>query len=210
MFLLHPHRDPCRFLHLALAVKFWIERPPDVRTARPAVTPCCRRAAAPPGGPVLLHGHGTRERSVSGRIDPDGPSAFHPFRARRYRCVPCGKTCTVLPVDVLPRMHFSALSIALAFAFYGLEERSLRAVYEALNPTRIRGRDARGWDSLRRWLAIASVLFTDVRPSPKDFSSRQVAARAALTIASRRPAATAATAVASIPSLLALAVRHPP
>lgn len=107
-------------------------------------------------------------------------------------------------------MHFSALSIALAFAFYGLEERSLRAVYEALNPTKIRGRDARGWDSLRRWLAIASVLFTDVRPSPKDFSSRQVAARAALTIASRRPAATAATAVAAIPSLLALAVRHPP
>lgn len=147
---------------------------------------------------------------MSGRIDPDGPSAFHPFRARRYRCVPCGKTCTVLPVDVLPRMHFSALSIALAFAFYGLEERSLRAVYAALNPTRIRGRDARGWDSLRRWLAIASALFTDVRPSPKDFSSRQVAARAALTIASRRPAATAATAVASIPSLLALAVRHPP
>lgn len=104
-------------------------------------------------------------------------------------------------------MHFSALSIALAFAFYGIEERSLRDVYEALNPTTIRGRDARGWDSVRRWLAIATVLFTDVRPSPTDFSSRQVAARAAMTIASRRPAT---TAVASIPSLLALAVCHPP
>ncbi len=206
--LSHPHRDPCRFLHLALAVKFWIDQPPDVHAARPPITPCCQRAAAPPGGPILLHGHGTRERSVSGRIDPHGPVAFHHFRARRYRCVPCGRTCTVLPVDVLPHKHFSALTIALAFAFYGLEGRSLREVYEALNPTTIRGRDARGWDSVRRWLAIASALFTDVRPSPADFSSRQVAARAAMTIASRMPAATAA--VAAIPSLLALAVCHPP
>jgi len=145
---------------------------------------------------------------VSGRIDPHGLVAFHHFRARRFRCVPCGRTCTVLPADVLPHKHFSALSIALAFAFYGLEGRSLREVYDALNPTALRGANAQGWDSVRRWLAVASALFTDVRPSPADFTSRQVAARAAMTIASRVPAA--AATIAAIPSLLALAVCRPP
>ena len=109
---------------------------------------------------------------------------------------------------MLPHKHFSALSIALAFAFYGVDGHSLREVYDALNPATVRGRNARGWDSVLRWIAIASALFTDVRPSPTDFTSREIAARAAMTIASRMPAA--AAIVAAVPSLLALAVCHPP
>ena len=97
------------------------------------------------------------------------------------------------------------VTVALALAFYGALERSLRAVYEALNPTKIRGHGARGWDSVLRWVAIASALFADVRPSPADFTSRQVAARAAMTLAARVP-----DEARSIPSRVAAAARHPP
>jgi hypothetical protein len=104
---------------------------------------------------------------------------------RRYRCTACGATCTVVPADVLPRKHFGALSVALAMALYGALERSLREVYDALNPTRIRGHNARGWDSVLRWISLASTLFPEVRPSPPGFPSRLSAERAAMTLAAR-------------------------
>ncbi len=104
---------------------------------------------------------------------------------RRYRCTACGATCTVVPVDVLPRKHFGALTIALAMALYGRLGEALARVYAALNPTRIRGHNARGWDSVLRWISLVSTLFPEVRPSPPDFTSRQSAERAAMTLAAR-------------------------
>ena len=133
----------------------------------------------------MLHGHGTRARTVRGVLAHDETPAFHEVRVRRYRCTACGATCTVVPVDVLPRKHFGALSVALAMALYGALERSLREVYDALNPTRIRGHNARGWDSVLRWISLASTLFPEVRPSPAGFTSRQSAERAAMTLAAR-------------------------
>jgi hypothetical protein len=124
---------------------------------------------------------------------------------RRYRCTACGATCTVVPADVLPRKHFGAVTIALAMAFYGALRRSLRELYERLNPTRIRGHDARGWDSVLRWIALASTLFPEVRAAPPEWSSRQIAERAAMTLASR-----VADQSRSIPSRVAHAVCHPP
>ena len=90
-----------------------------------------------------------------------------------------------MPVDVLPRKHFGALTIAIAMALYGKLREALARVYERLNPTRIRGHNARGWDSVLRWIALVSTLFPDVRPSPPGFTSRQSAERAAMTLAAR-------------------------
>ena len=162
-------------------------------------------ASAPPGGPLVLHGHGLRPRTVRGVLAPDEPPTFHELLVRRYRCTACGATCTVVPADVLPRKHFGALTIALAFALYGALRQSLEAVYGALNPTRIRNYGARGWDSVLRWLSVVSILFPDVRPSPPEWSSRRVAERAAMTLA-----ALVADESLPIPSRVARAVCHPP
>lgn len=67
-----------------------------------------------------------------------------------------------MPVDVLLRKHFGTVTIALAFILYGALRQSLDAVHRALNPSRVRVYGARGWDSLLRWLSVASTLFPDV------------------------------------------------
>lgn len=142
---------------------------------------------------------------MRGVLAPDEPATFHELFARRYRCTACDATSTVVPADVLPRKHFGAVTIALAFALYGALRQSLDTVYRALNPTRIRNYGARGWDSVLRWLSIASTLFPDVRPSPAEWSSRRVAERVAMTLAALVPDESL-----SIPSRVARAVCHPP
>jgi hypothetical protein len=206
--LVHPHRDTCRFLHLALAVKFWIDQPPDVHAARPPTTPCCGTASAPPGGPLLLHGHGTRERGVRGVLDHDGTPSIHQPLLRRYISTCCGVTCTVGPVDVLPYKRFGAVSIALALGFYGVRRESLQAVRARLNPIPQQGFDDDGWRAARRWIATVAALFTDVRAAPGDWTLRQVAERAAMTVASRVPAVLAS--VDELPAVIALAACRSP
>jgi hypothetical protein len=142
---------------------------------------------------------------VRGVLAPDGPPTFYEFLARRYRCTACDATSTVVPADVLPRKHFGAVTIALAFALYGALRQSLDAVYRALNPTRLRGYGARGWDSVLRWLSVAQALFPDVRPSPAEWSSRRVAERAAMTLAALVPDESL-----PIPVRVVRAVCHPP
>lgn len=179
--------------------------PPGVHDARPACCPSCGTASAPPGGPLGLHGHGTRERTVRGVLTPEEAPQFHTIHVRRYRCAHCGATCTVVPVDVVPRKHFGAVTIALALAWYGALQRSLQDVYVTLNPTKLRGDNARGWDSVLRWIGIVTALFPEVRESPAEWSSRQIAARAALTLAAK-----VRDESLPIPSRVALAVRHGP
>ncbi len=142
---------------------------------------------------------------MRGVLAPDEAPTFHDLLARRYLCTACDATSTVVPADVLPRKHFGAVTIALAFALYGALRQSLDAVYHALNPTRVRGYGARGWDSVLRWLSVASTLFPDVRPSPSEWSSRRVAERTAMTLA-----ALVADESLPIPSRVARAVCHPP
>jgi hypothetical protein len=199
------HRDSEGVLRFALVVKDWLAATPSVHDARPPVTPCCKRATAPPGAPLVLHGHGTRARTVRGVLAPDEPPAFHELRVRRYRCTACGATCTVVPADVLPRKHFGAVAIALAMALYGALRRSLREVYQRLNPARLRGHDARGWDAVLRWISLASALFPEVRAAPSEWSSRQVAERVAMTLAAR-----VLDESLPIPSRVARAACHPP
>ncbi len=195
-------RGTCRVLHLKIPVNFWIERTPDVHAARPTSTPCCGRAAAPPDGPLLLHGHGTRVRVVRGVLAHDGTPAFHEVLFRRYRSTCCGVTCTVAPADVIPYKRFGAVSIALVMAFFGVLGHSLATVRGRINPLPQQGFDDDGWRAARRWIATVTALFADVRPAPSDWTLRQVAERAAMTLASRLPAV-----AASIDELMALIAR---
>lgn len=202
------HRDTCRFFHFALPVKFWLVQPPDVHAARPATTPCCGLASAPPGGPLRLHGHGTRGRAVRGVLDHDGTPSVHQPRFRRYISTCCGVTCTVGPVDVLPYKRFGAVSVALALAYYGVLRESLQAVRARLNPVPQQGFDDDGWRAARRWIATVTALFTDVRPAPGDWTLRQVAERAAMTLVSRLPAI--AASIGELPALIARAACRSP
>jgi hypothetical protein len=147
-------------------------------------------------------------RTVSGRITPEGPTAYHTFVQRRFRCTRCRKTFTVRPIDVLPYKHFSALTIALSLGDYGVCRNTQHEICARYNPAKTRGANARGWRTLCRWIAIVSSLFTDVRPAPDAFTPRQIAERAAMTLASR--GTSDALTPDTLSSWLAWAVRHPP
>jgi len=89
--------------------------------------------------------------------------------------------------------------MALAFALYGVEGLSPAAVRGRVSPLRIVGTTAAaGWASLRRWsLAVrAGRLFPVVRALPAGATLRQVAARAATTLAACAPGGMPVTAAA--------------
>ncbi len=140
---------------------------------------------------------------MRGVLDHGGTPSIHRPLLRRYISTCCGVTCTVGPADVLPYKRFGAVSIALALAYYGVLRDSLQAVRARLNPIPQQGFDDDGWRAARRWIATVSALFTDVRPAPSDWTFRQVAERAAMTLAARLPAV-----AASIDELMALIARR--
>jgi hypothetical protein len=138
---------------------------------------------------VVLHGHGVRSRQVRGPATHEGPPTLRVTAVRRYLCTRCGATPTVTPSDILPRRLFSAPAIALALALFGVSEVALTDVRARISPWATVGATAAaGWVSLRRWVADvrAGRLFS-VRAVPETWTARQVAARAATTLAARAP-----------------------
>jgi hypothetical protein len=58
--------------------------------------------------------------------------------------------------------------------------------------------DSGRWITLRRWLvAVAQDRLFPVRPSPEDFTARQIAERAAMTLASFAPSHTYSASLAA-------------
>jgi hypothetical protein len=169
----------------AFGIKF-STTPPPVEVVRPAHCPNCGEPSLPVGGPVQLHGHGVRARQLRGPVAPTASPSTETCWVRRYICQVCQVGCTVVPPTALPRRLFSACAIALAFGLWGLERRPAAEVRFRVSPWRITGVAANGaWSSLRRWARAVrtGLLFKGVRPSPAAFSLRQVAARAASTLA---------------------------
>jgi hypothetical protein len=160
--------------------------PPPVGAVRPAHCPNCGEPSQPVGGPVQLHGHGVRVRQLRGPVTPTAAPSTETCWVRRFLCQLCEVGCTVGPATVLPRRLFSACAIALALGWWGLEQRPAAEVRSGVSPWSVVGEASYGgWSSLRRWARAvrAGRLFKGVRPSPNDFSLRQVAARAASTLA---------------------------
>ena len=74
----------------------------------------------PVGAPLVLHGHGTREREIRGPVAPGQPPVSVLVTVRRYQCQPCRVVLTVVPRSMLARRRYSAAAIAFALALWGL------------------------------------------------------------------------------------------
>lgn len=153
---------------------------------RPGRCPVCEAPSRPAGGNLGLHGHGLRERDQWGPIEFGDAPAVIGVLARRYRCLGCGTVIIVVPRGVVRRRLYSAGAIALALAAWAVSGQTSAAVRARVSPHRIIGPTAAsGWASLRRWARAvrAGRLFPVVRVSPESATLRQVAARAATTLA---------------------------
>lgn len=152
----------------------------------------CGAAGRPAGAALGLHGHGLRERHQWGPAEVGAVPGLIAVLARRFRCRPCGAVVTVVPRGVVRRRLYSASAIALALALYGVAGLSPAEVRRRVSPLRIVGTTAAaGWASLRRWSRAvrAGRLFPMVRALPTHATLRQVAARAATTLAAHAPGA---------------------
>lgn len=111
-------------------------------------------------------------------------------RVRRYLCR-CGATITVTPSETQSRRLYTASAVGAALALFGVERLGASAVRAATSTWQVVGAAAvTGWATLRRWIAAvrAGRLFGgSVRAAPPDFAVRQVAERAAMTLAALGP-----------------------
>jgi hypothetical protein len=169
-------------LQFPLDVKFWILTPPTVEECRPARCPGCGAASRVPGRPLVLVGHGLRERALRGATAPGSPDVTRTIAVRRFRCRNCGAVPTLVPRQVVARRHFSAGAIALALYLYG---KLALAADEVAQRIGLWGRGPSAVRTLRRWMRAVEGerLFRGVRGSPIGWSLRKRAERVAMTVA---------------------------
>jgi hypothetical protein len=176
----------------AIDVKTWMARTPSVEEVRPGQCPRCETASRPLGRRLGLWGHGLRDRQQRGPLEPRGQPVEVVIRARRFLCRPCGAVLLVVPSGVMAGRLFSAAAIGLALVLFGVGGLSMAATRTRVSPwQRVGATAAVSWLSLRRWARAArdGRLWACVRPSPVRFTARQVAERAARTLASLAPLA---------------------
>jgi transposase len=181
-----------RIVYAERDVKLWRAQLPTVDEVRPGRCLACEAPSRPAGGNLGLHGHGLRERDQWGPVELGDASAVVGLLARRYRCQSCGAVIVVLPRGVVRRRLYSAGAIAIALALWAVTGLAPAAVRARVSPHRIVGPTAAsGWASLRRWSRAvrAERLFPVVRALPAGATLRQVAARAATTLAAFAPVA---------------------
>lgn len=138
-----------------LGIKSWFEGVPACAVARPGTCPCCKAAAQPVGGRLVVVGHGLVERQVLGPQTAGGAAEAVVIKLRRYRCRACKAILVVGPRGLVPRRLYGAGAIALAFAAYGHGATSI-AVRAQTSPTRVVGGSAaERWPTLVRWIEAA-------------------------------------------------------
>lgn len=103
-------------------------------------------------GPVGLHGHGLRERTQLGPAGPGERPAHASLRLRRYACQRCGAIVVAAPRDLLPRLRYRAVAVALALALWAADGQAGHRVREQVSPLSSVGNEPmHGWRSLSRW-----------------------------------------------------------
>lgn len=170
-------------------VKIWVNEFPSVATARPAHCSCCGAASCPHGQPIVLRGHGVRQRQVRGPLEATGEPKLVVLSVRRYRCVGCGGITTVFPQGLARRQYYSASAIGLSLLLFGLEHQRVRQIRERVSPWRLSFESQARWTTLNRWLNAveAGRLFQEVRPAAPGCPARLRAQRAASTLLSFTP-----------------------
>jgi hypothetical protein len=120
---------------------------------------------------------------------------------RRYHCQACGAVILVVPRGVIARRLYSTRAIGFALALFGVLGKTVTEVRASVSPWRTVGPAAHGtWHTLRRWIrAIRErrLFALSVRRSPATFTARQVAERAAVTLAALAPVGLSERAVAA-------------
>lgn len=132
-----------------------------------------------------MQGHGKRSRQAWGPVGPHSPPELRKLDIRRYHCILCDATTTVVPSETLTKRLYTASAIAWSLALFGLLLLSPTAIRRLVSPWRIWGAaSAARWQTLQRWAGAAAGgrLFQCVRPMPEEWSARKVAARAASTL----------------------------
>jgi hypothetical protein len=91
---------------------------------------------------------------------------------------------TVVPREVVARRHFSAGAIGLALLVVGKLRAATSAVAARIG---LWGHGACAWRTVRRWLTAIEDgrLFHGIRSSPRGWSPRRRAERAAMTLVAR-------------------------
>jgi len=184
------YQSTLTIIHPSLCVNAWQARMPTGDEARPGCCPRCQAPSRPIGERIGLQGHGLRTRQLRGPLTPHAPPTTISIDVRRYGCQTCGAIITVIPRGMLPRRHFAGSAIAQALVRYGLANQSRREVRRHTSPWQIVGAAAQsGWATLGRWIGAIrrGALFPFVRASPATFTARQVAERAATTLAALAP-----------------------
>lgn len=172
-------------VHRELDVKDWLQRPPTVEAARPRSCADCGAAGRPVGGPVVLHGHGLRDRQVRGPLTVGGATTETVIGCRRYRCTWCGAVATVVPRGIEPRRHYGRAAICLALALWSLAGWKTIAVRRRLSTWSIS--TATSWRTLRRWASAAGAGAWPWCQAAAGLAPLAAAARAAQIAAGRAP-----------------------
>jgi hypothetical protein len=184
-------------VHSEVDVKKWAERLPSAQAVRPRCCSGCGAASCPHGQPVVLVGHGKRERQVRGPLWPGMKPGVLVLRVRRYRCRRCGAITTVLPRGLLARRYYSGGAIALGLLLLGVRGQSVQQVRSAVCAWPVSFESPGQWNTVSKWLqAICEKrLYPQVRPWPPAFGLRQKAERVATTLLSYAPPSLGDTAL---------------
>jgi hypothetical protein len=135
---------------LSLAVDALIEYAselPSVEALRPKSCPGCGRLARDDVGcRVWIVGHGTYDRMVLGLHSATAGQLV--IEVRRYQCLECGQTTSVLPDVLYPRRWYGAWAILEAVLLVVAGHHTAGGVRRLFSDDEF---ETPGWRSLRRW-----------------------------------------------------------
>lgn len=129
-----------------------------------------------------------RQRQVRGPRAPGQSATTVMIAARRYQCRGCGAIITVLPRGLVARRHYAAAAIGLALLLVGVLGKRLLEVRRRVCAWQSTF-EAGEWAAPRRWLRAIEQgsLFAAIRASPPEWTMRQRAERAAMTLVAMAP-----------------------
>ena len=135
-----------------------MERLPGVGEARPSRCPPCGVPGVGLDGRVNLHGHGLRERTISGPPQLGAAPELNGLILRRFECQRCRAVLVVGPRGIVPGYLYSAMALGLALLLWGALRQRDEDVQRAISINRLRGQSRpERWQTARRWAKAAAA-----------------------------------------------------